>query len=288
MLRKPYLYILAICFFCCEEAPDFGTVDSADTPVVDIQTSETTFTEFPIEIEWEGNTAAREFIYELQFVDDPSIPHSWSGSNTTDETSMTFDNLDEGSYTFSVQGLYNQDNIGSKVTLPFTVDVISGPALRIYPLNQTANVGDTINVYLYFEEVDTNSVVNLQQVELRFSGSNFSRAAEAVELSGEIVDLSDSLHCYIENDPSLEFFIPNSQNNDFGGFDMTLIHSYLDDNGMGLCDTGPLVRIPLRILEENQSISIEIVNAQFQYYNSENDEFEEIEFNTYSGSVTVE
>ena len=288
MLRKPYLYILAICFFCCEEAPDFGTVDSADTPVVDIQTSETTFTEFPIEIEWEGNTAAREFIYELQFVDDPSIPHSWSGSNTTNETSMTFDNLDEGSYTFSVQGLYNQDNIGDVVTLDFTVDVIPGPALRIYPLSQTANVGDTINVYLYFEEVDTNSVVNLQQVELRFSGSNFSSAAEAVELSGEIVDLSNSLHCYIENDPSLEFFIPNSQNNDFGGFDMTLIHSYLDDNGMGLCDTGPLVRIPLRILEENQSISIEIVNAQFQYYNSENDEFQEIEFNTYSGSVTVE
>ena len=91
MLRKPYLCILAICFFCCEEAPDFGTIDSVDTPVVQIQTSKTTFTEFPIEIEWEGNTTAREFVYELQYVDDPSIPHSWSGSNTTSETSMTFE-----------------------------------------------------------------------------------------------------------------------------------------------------------------------------------------------------
>jgi len=288
LLRKPYLYILAIFFFCCEEAPDFGIIDPVDTPVVDIQTSETIFTEFPIEIEWTGNPTAREFIYELQYVDDPSIPHSWSGPDTINETSMTFDNLDEGSYTFSVHGLYNQDVIGVIDTLPFTVNAIPGPALRIYPLSQTAQTGDTINVYLYFEGVDTISVVNLLQVELRFSGSNFSSAAEAVELSGEIVDLSDSLHCYIENDPSLEFFIPNSQNNDFGGFDMTLIHSYLDDNGMGLCDTGPLVRIPLRILGENQSISIEIESAEFQYYNSENDEFQEIEFNTYSGSVTVE
>ena len=172
-MRKPYLYILAICFFCCEEAPDFGIVDPVDTPVVNIQTSETIFTEFPIEIEWEGNTTAREFIYELQYVDGPLMPHSWSGSNTTSATSMTFDNLDEGNYTFSVQGLYNQDNIGSEVTLPFTVNVISGPALRIYPLSQTANVDDVIDVYLYFEEVPEDSSVTGLHVGIQVNTDEF-------------------------------------------------------------------------------------------------------------------
>ena len=162
-MRKPYLYILAICFFCCEEAPDFSIIESFDTPVVDIQTSETIFTELPIEIEWEGNTTAREFVYELQYVDDPSIVHSWSGSNTTSETSINFDNLDEGSYIFTVRGLYNQDNIGDVVTLDFTVDVISGPALRIYPLNQTAQTGDEIDVFLYFEEVPEELVNDAQK-----------------------------------------------------------------------------------------------------------------------------
>ena len=73
-MRKPYLLILAICFFSCEEAPVFEAPDPVETPVVAIQTIETIFTKLPIEIVWEGNTTSREFIYELQyekFVEDP-------------------------------------------------------------------------------------------------------------------------------------------------------------------------------------------------------------------------
>ena len=69
---------------------------------------------------------------------------------------------------------------------------------------------------------------------------------------------------------------------------MTIIQSYLDDNGMGLCDTGPLVRIPLKVLAADGTIDINISAGKFQYYNSETDKFQTIEFELYDGSITVE
>jgi hypothetical protein len=105
--------ILAIFFFSCEEPPVFEAPDPVDTPVVAIQTVETTFTALPIVIEWEGIVNSRKFIYKLQYTDDLSIVHSWNELDTTNATSVTFDNLDEGNYTFSVFGLYNQDVIGN-------------------------------------------------------------------------------------------------------------------------------------------------------------------------------
>jgi len=275
LLRKPYLYILAICFFCCEEAPDFGTGDSADTPVVDIQTSETTFTDFPIEIKWEGNTAAREFIYELQFVDDPSIPHSWSGSNTTNETSMTFDNLDEGSYTFSVQGLYNQDNIGDVVTLDFTVDVISGPSLRIYPLNQTANVGDEIDVYLYFEEVLEELAVTGLQVDIQINTGELEFITDEFDYGELITDF-----------PGTTIY-PDPNYSDYDGNDMSVsIIGVAYDNGSGLLGTGSIAKFRIRVLAGSGTYDININQGEnaFQNINGDAHSFNE----PVSGSVTVE
>ena len=62
----------------------------------------------------------------------------------------------------------------------------------------------------------------------------------------------------------------------------------MDDNGMGLCGTGPLVRIPLKVLAANGNIDINISTGQFQYYNSVTDEFQTIEFELYDGSIIVE
>jgi hypothetical protein len=271
LLRKPYLYILTIFFFCCEEAPDFGTIDSVDSPVVQIQTSKTTFTEFPIEIEWEGNTTAREFVYELQYVDDPSIPHSWSESDTTSETSMDFNNLDEGNYMFSVHGLYNQDNIGAVETLSFTVDVIPGPALRIYPLNQTVNTGDEIDVYLYFEEVPEESAVTGLHVEIQIDQNE-------LEFISEYYDQGELLK-------------------QFGGQTIWPEPGYSDDNSTmiingvagsnGLYGTGPLIKFSLRVLTSgSRTTNINIISVDDSFLNMDG---EPIEFgDPVSGSVTVE
>jgi len=285
LLRKPYLYILAICFFCCEEAPDFGTVDSADTPIVDIQTSETTFTEFPIEIEWEGNTAAREFIYELQFVDDPSIPHSWSGSNTTNETSMTFDNLDEGSYTFSVQGLYNQDNIGDVVTLDFIVNVIPGPALRIYPLSQTANIDDVIDVYLYFEEVPEDSSVTGLHVGIQVNTDEFefmSDYPDSLNVEddgiryGELI--TDFFGTTINPDPIY------SHSEDDPMAVLSIMGVAVDSSGTGIYGTGSIAKFRLKVLTCCEPQNINIYQQDLLNINGDAHSFNE----PVSGSVTVE
>ena len=272
MLRKPYLYILTIFFFCCEEALDFGTIDSVDTPVVQIQTSKTTFTEFPIEIEWEGNTTAREFVYELQYVDDPSIPHSWSESDTTSETSMDFNNLDEGNYMFSVQGLYNQDNIGDVVTLSFTVDVIPGPALRIYPLNQTANVGDEIDVYLYFEEVPEEWAVTGLQVDIQINTNGLEFITDDFQY-GELITGFPGTTIY--PDPSFSD----------DGTSVSIL-GVADENGLGVYGTGSIARFHLRVLAGSGTHNININQGEnaFQNINGDWHGFNE----PGNGSVTVE
>ena len=238
-------------------------------------------------VSWEGNDFAMEFSYKLKYnLTDSAHLVNKSYYNWSDWTAMngtSFNYLDEGSYTFFVKSRF--DTIEEKepyTSSSFQINNISGPALRIYPLNQTAYSGDTISVYLYFEEVDVNSVnpINLQQIDLRFSG--------AVSLNGEVNDLSSLLHCSTANDNPLEFLITNNQNNDFGGFDMTIIQSYMDDTGKGLCDTGPLVRIPLKVLAADGTITIKISAGQFQNYNSATDVFQTIEFELYDGSIRVD
>jgi len=270
-LRKPLLYILAIFFFCCEEAPDFLAVDSVDAPVVEIQTSETIFTELPIEIEWEGNATSREFVYELQYVDDPSIPHSWSGLDTTNETSMIFDNLDEGNYIFTVRGLYNQDNIGSEATLSFTVDAISGPALRIYPLSQTAQLGDEIDVYLYFEEVPEELAVTGLHVEIQINSDELEFITDQFEL-GELIDSFPGTTIY----PNPSYSDDNTS---------VSIEGVAEEDGRGIYGTGSIAKIRLKVLTccEGQNINInqiKVLNLNGDHYNTFNDPV--------SGTVTVE
>ena len=271
-MRKPYLYILTIFFFCCEEALDFGTIDSVDTPVVQIQTSKTTFTEFPIEIEWEGNTTAREFVYELQYVDDPSIPHSWSESDTTSETSMDFNNLDEGNYMFSVQGLYNQDNIGAVETLYFTVDVIPGPALRIYPLNQTANVGDEIDVYLYFEEVPEEWAVTGLQVDIQINTNGLEFITDDFQY-GEL----------ITGFPGTTIYPDPSYSDD--GMSVSIV-GVADSSGTGIYGTGSIAKFRIRVLASSGTHEILIYQEEnaFQNINGDWHGFNE----PGNGSVTVE
>ena len=69
---------------------------------------------------------------------------------------------------------------------------------------------------------------------------------------------------------------------------MTLIQSYLSDNGAGLCNTGPLVKIPLKVLAADGIININISSGKFQYYDSENDNFQDIEFNSHNGYVMIQ
>ena len=274
MLHKPYLYILAICFFSCEEPPVFEAPDPVETPVVAIQTIETIFTKLPIEIVWEGNTTSREFIYELQYVDDPSIVHSWNELDTTGATSVTFDNLDEGNYIFTVHGLYNQDNIGSEVTLSFEVDAISGPALRIYPLNQIANVNDEIDVYLYFEDVPENLSVTGLHVDVQINTDELEFIPDNFQY-GELIVGFPETGTAIYPDPSFSD----------DGASVSII-GVADSSGTGVYGTGSLAKFSLRILAGSGTYEIIISQTVSSFLNITGSA---IEFGyPVSGSVTVE
>jgi hypothetical protein len=272
LLHKPYLYILAICFFSCEEPPVFEAPDPVETPVVAIQTIETIFTKLPIEIVWEGNTTSREFIYELQYVDDPSIVHSWNELDTTGATSVTFDNLDEGNYIFTVHGLYNQDNIGSEVTLSFEVDAISGPALRIYPLNQTAKPGDEIDVYLYFEDVPENLSVTGLHVDVQINTDELEFINDQFVFGELVTDFSGTA---IYPDPIFS-----------SGAESVSIVGVADSSGIGIYGTGSIARLRLRVKDQVGSFQIFIYQEEdaFQNINGDWHGFGD----PVSGTVTVE
>ena len=293
-VRAIFLFLILLCTSCEELEIDPESIFEKDSIVqIPLVTHlNETVNGSSAHFNWIGNEFALEFSYTLTYslIESAHLVNQpyYNWSEWTTDTVANFSNLDEGNYTFYVKSRFDTtEEEEPHRSISFQIDNISGPALRIYPLSQTAYPGDTISVYLYFEEVDIDTVnsVNLQQVNLRFSGS--SGASAAVELNGEVDNLSSLLHCSTENDNPLVFFVSNSQNNEFNGFDMTIIQSYLDDGGIGLCGTGPLVRIPLKVLAADGTIDINISAGQFQNYNSENDEFQEIEFNTYSGHVTV-
>ena len=271
MLHKPYLFILAICFFSCEDPPVFGIDDPVDTPVVAIQTLETTFTELPIEIEWEGITNSRKFVYELQYTDDPSIVHSWNELDTTNATSVTFDNLDEGNYTFSVFGLYNQDVIGNVENFSFAVDAIQGPALRIYPLYQSANTGDEIDVNLYFEDVLISSAVTGLQVDIQINSDELEFVTDNFEY-GELITSFPGTAIY-----------PNPIYSENGA--SLSIMGVADSSGTGIYGTGSIAKFRLKVLFSSGTHDINIYQGENAFQNINGDWYG---FNDpVSGNITV-
>ncbi len=190
MFRNLLLYILAIIFFSCEEPPDFSTSgnNDIDPPVTTIVTEPgTVFIDSTVTIQWTGNESARIFDYKLEY-EDSSIPHSWSEWDTTSINSVEFHNLDEGIYTFFIFGRYNADNKEEEQTLSFSVNAITGPALRIYPLWQEVIPDGSCDIYIYLEEMV--SVENIIFLKIYIDFESLSLTYTGFEKNAVDYDLS--------------------------------------------------------------------------------------------------
>ena len=299
MLRKPYLYILAICFFCCEEAPDFGIEGgSIDAPNVTITTpDEATFENSSILIEWIGNPTTRIFDYRLEYVstsasdnwkqenswvvppDNWAEQHSWPESDTTSATSVAFYNLDEGVYRFYINGRYDLDNIGNESILLFKVDAIPGPALRIYPLNQTADVGDEIDVYLYFEEVPEELAVTGLHVNIQINTDGNTDRLEFITDQFALGELMDGA-------PGTPIYPDPSYSEDKTS--VSIIIGVIDDinqNGQGIYGTGSIAKFRLKVIAGSGTWNINI--ASDASYQDSNDNPIEGFSSPVNGSITV-
>ena len=102
-----------------------------------IFTSEATFS-------WEGNDLVSE--YRTKINNDP-----WG--DWADHTSITLQYLDEGGYTFSIQGRYTTEDTSAVVTSSFGVDAVQGPALMFYPRANFSSVGSNVTFQVLAEEV---------------------------------------------------------------------------------------------------------------------------------------
>ena len=119
-----------------------------------------------ISLSWEGNEFASDFSYRLEPLDYAKIvgiDTAWSEWSI--DTSVTLTYLDEGNYIFYVKSRFNiETEQAAPVSISFTVDAISGPALRMYPLYQAVSSGSSCDIYLYVEDVE-----NLVGMELDIS-----------------------------------------------------------------------------------------------------------------------
>ena len=108
-----------------------------------------------ISLSWEGNEFASDFSYRLEPLDYAKIvgiDTAWSEWSI--DTSVTLTYLDEGSYNFYVKSRLNLDteeDIPDMIS--FTIDAVTGPALRMYPLYQEVASGSSCDIYIYVEEV---------------------------------------------------------------------------------------------------------------------------------------
>ena len=152
-ILMPLLLLIA-----CEDAPDLtnavlDTDIGTNSPQTTISDHEEIFNTSTITLNWAGEHV-NAFRYRLEPVDQTDTVETyvnWS-SWGRDTTSATLKYLDEGNYNFYVEGRFNMDNVSSAVT-NFEINAINGPALRIYPLQQTVVMDSTFDIYLFTEEV---------------------------------------------------------------------------------------------------------------------------------------
>ena len=153
---------LILIFTSCEELeidPESIFEADADQQIPDVTHLNVNINGSSADFDWGGNDFALEFSYMVEYYID-SDNQVWQPYNNwsdwTTETAVTLNSLDEGSYTFQIKSRFgNVEELEgeSYQSTDFEIDNINGPALRIYPLSQTAHPGDEIDVYLYFEDV---------------------------------------------------------------------------------------------------------------------------------------
>ncbi len=222
---------------------------------------------------WEGNKFAFSYSFRLesQSYEDPvGIYINWS--DWSSDTLVTLENLDEGQYIFQVKSRFDEIEQSEPTTINFEVDAIPGPALRIYPLNQKANVGDEIDVYLYFEEVPEESAVTGLDIDIQINTDELEFITDEFQY-GEL----------ITGFPGTTIYPDPSYSDD--GASVSIV-GVADSSGIGIYGTGSIARLRLMVKGQVGTFTILIYQAENAFQNIYGDAHG---FNEpVSGSVTVE
>jgi len=242
-LRFSFLTVILpiIFFFSCEEITEFNPLDPENNPEYVVPDTYIAMDELAgsvldtstVMITWSGNDLTVEYAYKLN-------ESSWS--DWTADTSDTINYLDDGDYNFSVKGRYDSgDEDTTPATVNFSVDMVQGPALRVYTLLTEMSLDSTADVYIYAEDVE-DMVITMFQVQ--YDANILSLNSEAVSKGELLAGIKEMVFIVEEISTGLlevNVGIPS--------------HS-------GVTGTGSLVKLPFTSKSAGSS-AIEIENAEF-------------------------
>jgi len=151
-LRKiQYIIVLFLILSCGDEFVPDNPIDPDNPdyipPIVSIVSGpaegETLSTESVV-FTFSGNEESMLFRTRLD-------SNYWSGWISS--LSVTLDYIDEGDHTFYLQGEYTTGDTSEIISISFSVDAVSGPALLFFPRRHKAATGQTVTYQVLAEEV---------------------------------------------------------------------------------------------------------------------------------------
>ena len=115
---------------------------------------------------WQGSGSAASYEYNLDNA-------GWTATAATDRS---FTKLYEGSRSFQVRALNERGQAGTPAARNFSVNVVAGPALMVYPKAFAGGVGVVGDFYCMIEEVTTPAsaahlVLNYNSAVVQLSGA---------------------------------------------------------------------------------------------------------------------
>jgi hypothetical protein len=187
-MKYNFHVLFLVLFLSCEEVQVeelLNDVSTDNTPITTIITVDTLFESSSVSLNWTGNDYAISFSYRLEpksYTDTVQTYTNWSNWDTLN--TVTFTNLDDGSYNFYIKSRYTVENEEAVQSIQFIIDAIAGPAIRMYPLYQRVASGENFSMYVYIEDV-----VDLRGLELHLSYPSSIITANSMTL-GDILSNS--------------------------------------------------------------------------------------------------
>ena len=129
---------------------------------------------------WEGNKEDMTFRTKL---DDGDWSYQLGDTDWYQYKFMNLEYLDEGEHAFLVQGRYISGDVEPQPdSVSFTINAVTGPALRFYHMETTASINDQITLDIYAEEVSNidgaEIIIDFDPSMVRVDGWNIGQFME--------------------------------------------------------------------------------------------------------------
>ena len=248
MPQKLLTYILSFFFIlsCDDVAPvqdnplDPGNEDYVEPTISflselnngDIISTET------LSLAWQGNELVTEYRYKLD---------SFPWTDWLEDTSATFEYLDEGEHVMSIQSRYLSGDTSAIVSLSFVVDAVEGPALMFYPRRHVISQGSNVIFQILAEEVTD---LMAAQIYLGFDPSKLEIVS--VTQGSFFQNGQESIFSYEVSSGSIE-----------------VLTTLLSSSSPSVSGTGDLIQIEVKCLQSG-SASVSFNGALFRDPNNLN------------------